>query len=168
MKLPKYWKVKPIKIHFNLDTDKDGVLDRFDCRPFDYWRQDEDSYVVKISDRFPSGLTKPSKDFLKQQRLAFGEVKIKKPKPTVKRTPKKAVSSLKARTALDLRTIKVDSELEFFDICDDLRDEGYEEFFVSKDWRDVVKEEKILNAYGYKHFRFVYYDGYYLMWGKIR
>lgn len=36
------WKVKPIKMRFNLDTDRDGVPDWKDCRPFDYWRQHVD------------------------------------------------------------------------------------------------------------------------------
>jgi len=34
-----YWKVKPIKIHFGFDTDKDRVKDRFDCRPFNPKKQ---------------------------------------------------------------------------------------------------------------------------------
>ena len=40
MKYPSYWKlkpirIKPIRIHFNLDTDRDRVKDYKDCRPFD-------------------------------------------------------------------------------------------------------------------------------------
>lgn len=27
-------KIRPIRIHFNLDTDRDGILDRRDCQPF--------------------------------------------------------------------------------------------------------------------------------------
>ena len=50
--IPNYWKVrpikiKPIKLHFNFDTDRDGVRDRFDCRPFDFWRQDDDYDLFK-------------------------------------------------------------------------------------------------------------------------
>ena len=37
-------KIKPIKISFNLDTDRDGVKDKFDCQPFNFWRQDSLSY----------------------------------------------------------------------------------------------------------------------------
>jgi len=36
-KFPNMWKIKPIKLqtnHFRLDTDRDGVLDFKDCRPF--------------------------------------------------------------------------------------------------------------------------------------
>lgn len=33
------WQVRPIKIHFGFDTDRDGVKDRFDCRPFDPQKQ---------------------------------------------------------------------------------------------------------------------------------
>ena len=35
-----FWKIKPIDFHLNLDTDRDGVKDCFDCRPFDPTRQD--------------------------------------------------------------------------------------------------------------------------------
>lgn len=34
---------KPLKIkkpHFNLDSDRDGVVDFKDCQPFNYWKQD--------------------------------------------------------------------------------------------------------------------------------
>lgn len=34
------WEVKSIKMHFNLDTDCDNVLDWRDCRPFNPKRQD--------------------------------------------------------------------------------------------------------------------------------
>jgi len=33
------WHVKPIKIHFGFDTDRDDVKDRFDCRPFNPQKQ---------------------------------------------------------------------------------------------------------------------------------
>ena len=33
-------KIKPIKISFNFDTDRDGVKDKFDCQPFNFWKQD--------------------------------------------------------------------------------------------------------------------------------
>lgn len=33
------WKVKPIKFHFNLDTDRDRVPDFMDCRPFNPMKQ---------------------------------------------------------------------------------------------------------------------------------
>lgn len=39
-----YWnikpiRIKPIRVHFPFDTDRDGVQDRYDCRPFDRRRQ---------------------------------------------------------------------------------------------------------------------------------
>lgn len=42
-----YWKLRlirihPIKLHFKLDTDRDGVIDHKDCRPFNRYKQDED------------------------------------------------------------------------------------------------------------------------------
>jgi len=43
-----YWKsfkpakIKPMKVHFSLDSDRDGVDDRKDCRPFNPKRQDWD------------------------------------------------------------------------------------------------------------------------------
>lgn len=45
------WKVKPIRIrpirtHFNLDTDNDFVPDFRDCQPFNKHRQDEDEYQI--------------------------------------------------------------------------------------------------------------------------
>jgi len=36
-KVPNFWKVEPI--HFNLDTDRDNVLDYKDCRPFNPKKQ---------------------------------------------------------------------------------------------------------------------------------
>lgn len=38
---------KPIKLHFNLDSDKDGVKDRFDCQPFNPWKQDTELDIFK-------------------------------------------------------------------------------------------------------------------------
>ena len=38
-KINNYWHIKPL--HFNIDSDHDGVLDHDDCRPFDYRKQDE-------------------------------------------------------------------------------------------------------------------------------
>jgi len=41
-------KIKHIKInnpHFNFDTDRDGVRDRFDCQPFNPWKQDTDDWI---------------------------------------------------------------------------------------------------------------------------
>lgn len=32
-------KIKPIKLHYNFDSDRDGVLDHRDCQPFNYWKQ---------------------------------------------------------------------------------------------------------------------------------
>lgn len=45
------WKVKPIKINFNLDTDRDGVPDFKDCEPFNYWKQDKYPYGYKKEER---------------------------------------------------------------------------------------------------------------------
>ena len=42
-----YWNVKPIKIHLNLDSDRDGVKDWKDCRPFDAKLQHEPVYGNK-------------------------------------------------------------------------------------------------------------------------
>jgi len=36
--------IKVRKIGFNFDTDRDGVNDKFDCRPFDPWKQDDGEY----------------------------------------------------------------------------------------------------------------------------
>jgi len=36
---PKIIKLKPIKINFNFDIDRDGVVDRKDCRPFNPFKQ---------------------------------------------------------------------------------------------------------------------------------
>ena len=35
-------KIKPIKLHYNFDSDRDGVLDHRDCQPFNYWKQHKD------------------------------------------------------------------------------------------------------------------------------
>jgi len=43
MRPPNYWKIKPFKpakIHFNLDSDRDKVMDWRDCQPFNPWKQD--------------------------------------------------------------------------------------------------------------------------------
>lgn len=45
-----YWKpnrIKTFDMHLNIDTDRDGKIDRFDCRPFDWKRQDEISQEEK-------------------------------------------------------------------------------------------------------------------------
>jgi len=45
MKMPNYWKIKPIKpikVHFNIDTDRDKVFDFKDCQPFNHFKQDFD------------------------------------------------------------------------------------------------------------------------------
>ena len=45
MKKPKYNPFKPVKlnkVHFNFDTDKDGVPDHKDCEPFNFWKQHKD------------------------------------------------------------------------------------------------------------------------------
>ena len=57
MKLPNYWKVKPIRVHFGLDTDRDGVLDFKDCQPFNYWKQDtitprEERMLKKVNEMY--------------------------------------------------------------------------------------------------------------------
>lgn len=31
--------IKITKVHFNIDTDRDGIFDYKDCRPFDYYKQ---------------------------------------------------------------------------------------------------------------------------------
>lgn len=39
MEVHNHWKVKPIKLHFDLDSDRDGVIDYKDCRPFNPYKQ---------------------------------------------------------------------------------------------------------------------------------
>jgi len=41
MKAPNYWKIKPIKVHFGLDSDRDKVPDWRDCQPFNKRKQDK-------------------------------------------------------------------------------------------------------------------------------
>jgi len=48
MKLPNYWKVKPIKTHFEFDTDRDGVIDYQDCQPFNPLKQDVEASVYNM------------------------------------------------------------------------------------------------------------------------
>lgn len=57
MSFDNYWKVKLIQIHFNFDTDRDGVKDRNDCRPFNPWRQDEEQTEEK-SEQLIKGMTR--------------------------------------------------------------------------------------------------------------
>ena len=40
---------KTIDIHLNIDTDRDGVKDYLDCRPFNYWKQDDVQFFDNIS-----------------------------------------------------------------------------------------------------------------------
>ena len=51
LKFGNVWKIKPVKtfdFKFNLDTDKDGVKDWKDCRPFNHWYQDVEDWTKEI------------------------------------------------------------------------------------------------------------------------
>ena len=52
-----YWKIKPIKVHFGLDTDRDRITDWKDCKPFNPKRQDK-KFTTKDINYFSNAVYK--------------------------------------------------------------------------------------------------------------
>lgn len=50
--MKKFRGINPFKVHFNFDTDRDGIIDFRDCRPFDYRRQHIGPAHVKYQKKF--------------------------------------------------------------------------------------------------------------------
>ena len=66
-----YWKVKPIRLHFNLDSDRDNVPDWKDCMPFNSRyhtisktkREQLEKIPIYVSDK-PAKITKKGSIYL--------------------------------------------------------------------------------------------------------
>lgn len=57
-----FWKIKSFDMHLNLDTDRDGVKDKFDCQPFDPTRQDNMMIPTRPDVQRPTQLPMTTRD----------------------------------------------------------------------------------------------------------
>jgi hypothetical protein len=79
-KFPNIWKVNTLntrKHHFSMDTDRDGVLDYRDCRPFNPRKQHvdvEESRMSDLKDRLMRVITQEKKGYVKKLRGRFKDV----------------------------------------------------------------------------------------------
>lgn len=123
--------------------------------------KNDEIFVINIKEKFPVGTIQPTRELIQSYRP---KTDIKKPRQ--KRTSRrKQISKAKQKRALGYRLIEGHDDIEYYDICDDLRDLGYSELFESTDWKKTLKEEKEFIRRGYKT-KISYFDGWYSLWGR--
>jgi len=101
-----YWKVKPLKLHFNLDTDKDKVKDYKDCRPFNPRKQHVSDTTMQRIKNLDIIIIRRNGDF-----IPFREAKKLEPK-----TYREIISLFKEFPSLLGQAERLKEEDEEFDI----------------------------------------------------
>jgi len=93
---------KPIKIRkvsFNFDTDRDGVRDKFDCRPFNPWKQDDeyDEIIYGATRKYPG---RSDKEMYGHSEEEEQEIKrwVREQEKNIKIRPNASVSEVEKNT----------------------------------------------------------------------
>ena len=138
--------------------------------------KDDNILVFNIKENFPEGLSRPTSTFLRKKRGEISHVDI----GPIPKSRKRYVTDTRREKKIKFKALVAKSDYEYNEICNRLRDSGYEEYYVTdvddrrfyylspmNEVDALLNEEKELNKQGIKT-KILYFNGWYSLWSKVR